>query len=155
MNLDLASQISQLPHSRVKQISEFLCYSLSPRFFKHRMDKESPNHVFSQHGLSHFELISLALVSSHGGRGVAQQTELRRAPTATSLQHSHLQIRTVSAGHPELPAFWVPQLCPWFYLRKSTSGTPLSSPTAWRLPTLASLDRMLWVSTLLKGGFRG
>lgn len=153
MNLDLASQISLLPHSRVKQISEFLCYSLSPRFFKHRMDKESQNQ--NQNGLSHFELISLALVSSHGGRGVAQQTELRRASTATSLQQSHLQIRTTSAGHPELPAFWVLQLCPWFHLRKSTSGTPLSSPTAWRMPTLASLDRMLWVSTLLKGGFRG
>lgn len=45
---------------------------LVTRVFKHRMDKESQNHVFSQHGLSHFELISLALVSSHGGRGVAQ-----------------------------------------------------------------------------------
>lgn len=76
------------------------------------MDKESQNYVFSQHGLSHFELINLALVFLHSGRGFAQQTELSLAPTATSLQQLPPQIRTMSAGHPELPAFLELQLCP-------------------------------------------
>lgn len=149
VDLDLVSQISSLPHSRVKQISGILCYSLSPRFFKHRMDKESQNHVFPQHGLSHFDLISLALVSSHGGRGLLNRPNSVRLPLPLALQQPPPRIRTMSAGHPELPAFQELQLCPWFHLRKSTSRTPLSSTTAWRL------DRMLWVSTLLKGGFRG